>query len=58
MLLNFDGYERCNEQARILEEYNYQPEHDIENTPDSVFCAKGAGFTVKWYEVEDYIHCK
>jgi len=58
MLLKFDGYEKCDNQNVIVEELNYQPERDIENTPDSVFCAKGAGFTVKWYEVENYIHCK
>ena len=58
MLLKFDGYELCVNQDKVVEEYNYEPERDIENTPDSVFCAKGAGFTVKWHEVENYIHCK
>lgn len=28
----------------------------MENTPDSVFCAHGAGFTVKWDQVEAYAH--
>jgi predicted RNA-binding protein with PIN domain len=28
----------------------------VENTPDSVFCAHGAGFTVKWHEVKNYMH--
>ena len=26
----------------------YDPESDLENTPDSVFCAHGAGYPVKW----------
>ena len=34
----------------------YDPEADLENTPDSVFCAHGAGFTVKWNEVPEYMH--
>ncbi len=54
----FNGYEQCVDTEKIVEETNYNPEADIENTPDSVFCAKGAGFTVKWYDVPDYIHCK
>ncbi|MEZ5164763.1 MAG: hypothetical protein R2683_03680 [Bifidobacterium adolescentis] len=29
----------------------YDPESDLENTPDSVFCAHGAGYPVKWYKV-------
>ena len=35
---------------------HYDPEADLENTPDSVFCAHGAGFTVKWDQVPQYMH--
>jgi len=28
----------------------------VENSADSVFCSHGAGFTVKWDEVKDYMH--
>jgi predicted RNA-binding protein with PIN domain len=28
----------------------------LENTPNSVFCAHGAGFNVRWNEVKDYMH--
>jgi len=55
--LKFDGYAPCREQDEIVKELGYEPERDLENTPDSVFCAKGAGFTVKWYEAEDYMDC-
>ena len=34
----------------------YEPERDLENTPDSVFCAHGGGFTVKWDKVSEYMH--
>ena len=29
---------------------------DLENTPDSVFCAHGAGYPVKWYKVPEFAH--
>nr|MBQ8243872.1 NYN domain-containing protein [Oscillospiraceae bacterium] len=32
------------------------PEADLENTPDSVFCDHGAGVTVKWNKVPEYMH--
>ena len=32
------------------------PERDVENTPDSVFCAHGAGYTVKWSDVPAQAH--
>jgi predicted RNA-binding protein with PIN domain len=40
----------------VIEAADYDPESDLENTPDSVFCAHGAGFTVKWHQVKDYMH--
>ena len=39
-----------------MERIGYLPEADLSNTPDSVFCAHGAGFVVPWYEVPDYMH--
>jgi len=39
-----------------VEQMGYDPEADVENTPDSVFCAHGAGFTVKWDQVHEYMH--
>ena len=33
-----------------MERIGYLPEADLSNTPDSVFCAHGAGFVVPWYE--------
>ena len=50
----FDGYEESRMQEQIISETEYHPERDTENTPDSVFCAKGAGFNVKWYDVPKY----
>ncbi len=55
--LVFDGYEPCRNQQAVIDAQGYQPERDIPNTPDSVFCAKGAGFVVKWEEAPGYMHC-
>ncbi len=52
----FEGYFPCAEQEKIVAELGYDPEADVENTPDSVFCAHGAGFNVKWNQVPDYMH--
>ena len=51
-----DGYAPCHNQAQVVAEYGYEPESDLENTPDSVFCSHGAGFTVKWNQVGEYMH--
>ena len=50
------GYDRCHNPEAVIAEAGYDPEADIENTPDSVFCAHGAGFNVKWNEVKNYMH--
>ena len=51
-----EGYEPCHNTQAVLDETNYDPEADTENTPDSVFCAHGGGFTVKWDRVPEYMH--
>ena len=50
------GYAPCHNTEAVLRETAYDPEADLENTPDSVFCAHGAGFNVKWHEVKNYMH--
>ena len=54
--LRVDGYKPCRNAEAVIEELAYDPEADTENTPDSVFCAHGAGFTVKWRDVPEYMH--
>ena len=54
--ISLHGYGPCHNQEAVVAESGYDPEADLENTPDSVFCAHGAGFTVKWNEVENYMH--
>lgn len=50
------GYEICHNPEEVIREIGYNPENDIENTADSVFCSHGAGVIVPWYEVEDRMH--
>ncbi|PST49005.1 GTP-binding protein [Bifidobacterium callitrichos] len=52
----FGGYRPCHDQVRVIEQAAYDPESDLENTPDSVFCAHGAGYPVKWYKVPEFMH--
>ena len=51
-----DGYAPCHNTEAVLKDAAYNPEADLENTPDSVFCSHGAGFTVKWHDVKNYMH--
>lgn len=53
---SFGGYEPCKIADEIIEKIGYHAESDLENTADSVFCAHGAGFTVKWNEVPQFAH--
>ena len=50
------GYEPCHNKEAVISQIGYDPEADLENTPDSVFCAHGAGFNVKWDQVSQYMH--
>ncbi|NCB64499.1 MAG: NYN domain-containing protein, partial [Clostridia bacterium] len=50
------GYEPCHNQTETVAALGYDAERDVENTADSVFCAHGAGFNVRWAEVRDQMH--
>lgn len=50
------GYYPCHNEKQVIESIGYDPEADVDNTPDSVFCSHGAGTVVKWNETEKYIH--
>ena len=54
--LTLHGYEPCHNSEAVIAGASYDPEGDLDNTPDSVFCAHGAGFNVKWDQVRDYMH--
>jgi ribosomal protection tetracycline resistance protein len=56
--LMFDGYDLCHNPQEVIEEFSYDPERDVFNTGDSVFCSHGSGFMVKWQDAKRYMHCK
>lgn len=51
-----EGYAPCHNAEKVVEAACYDPQADLENTPDSVFCAHGAGFNVPWHLVPEYMH--
>ena len=54
--LTLDGYRPCHNTQQVVEAAGYEPERDVENPADSVFCAHGAGFVVPWDQVRNYMH--
>ncbi len=54
--LTLHGYAPCHNPEEVIAAHSYDPEADLDNTPDSVFCSHGAGFTVKWHQVREYMH--
>lgn len=56
LICEVSGYEACHNEEEIIAQYDYDPERDMENIADSVFCSHGAGVVVKWNEVYDHMH--
>ena len=56
--LELSGYAPCHDAERVIEQAAYEPEADLSNTPDSVFCSHGAGYTVKWNDVPAAAHVR
>ena len=54
--LRVSGYRPCREQEQIVKEIGYDPARDLENPASSVFCAHGAGYEVKWQDVDAAAH--
>ncbi len=56
LFCTLSGYEPCHNAQQVVEEMGYDPERDVEHTPDSVFCTHGAGYVVKWDQVKAQMH--
>ena len=54
--LELAGYRSCHDADEVAAAAAYDPEADLPNTPDSVFCSHGAGHTVKWRDVPAAAH--
>lgn len=50
------GYAPCQNAEEVITKIGYDCDGDLENTADSIFCAHGAGFAVKWNQVQEYMH--
>ncbi len=53
---SFKEYAPSPDAITVIDSIGYDPEGDLMNTPDSVFCSHGGGFLVKWDQVFDYMH--
>ena len=51
-----DEFFECHNTQEVVEQTIYDPVSDLENTPDSVFCAHGAGYPVPWDQVPMMAH--
>lgn len=54
--LTLDGYRPCHNAEEVIDAVGYEPEHDLDNPADSVFCSHGAGFVVPWEQVRSHMH--
>ncbi len=54
--LCYGGYKECKAPKEVIESIAYDPERDVYNLADSVFCSHGSGTIVKWNEAEAHMH--
>ncbi|RPD97398.1 translation factor GTPase family protein [Paenibacillus polymyxa] len=52
----FSGYDRCHNTEEVIERMGYRKGADPLYTSSSIFCAKGAGYSVPWDEAEAKMH--
>lgn len=52
------GYRPCHNPEEVIERADYNPENDLDNTPNSIYFKKGTGYEVKWYDIDDVRHIK
>lgn len=56
LTLSVKGYGKCHNEEEVIEARGYDPERDIRNSADSVFCSHGSGIIVPWNEVKAHMH--
>lgn len=52
----YRGYEPCQNAQEVIAEIGYEAERDLAHPADSIFCSHGAGFSVPWNKVREYMH--
>lgn len=50
------GYRPCHNEEEVIRQIAYDKDQDMENPSSSIFCSHGAGFEVKWQEVDQMRH--
>ena len=56
LALSFGGYDICHNQEEVVSASDYDPDADVEESADSVFCSHGAGHLVRWDEADEMMH--
>ena len=56
LVCELKGYEPCHNAEEVIAAIGYNPDSDVDNPCDSVFCSHGAGHNVKWSDVKKYMH--
>lgn len=51
------GYNVCHNADEIMEMRGYDKNVDLEYSSNSIFCAKGKGYTIPWHEAKAAMHC-
>ena len=54
--LDFCGYFPVSDPTDIIAQANYDPLADTANSPDSIFCIKGAAAVIRWDEAPSHMH--
>jgi len=54
--LTYGGYRPCHNAGEVIERRGYDKNADPLYTSSSIFCAKGAGYSVPWDEAEAAMH--
>ena len=52
------GYRPCHNAEEVISEIAYDKDRDLENPSSSIFCSHGAGFEVKWQDVDQMRHIR
>ena len=55
--LQVSGYAPCHNAEEVIARIGYDKQADPDYSSSSVFCAKGKGYTVPWYEAKAAMHC-
>ncbi len=50
------GFAPCADAESVIARIGYDPEADLDHSPDSIFCSHGSGELVKWFDVASRMH--